>query len=432
MRGVRSLAGGMVAALLISSLGVLGAAGSAAASAAAAPAATSISIRAVKPAIQPGEAGRIDGNMQVPGQSAAGRSVALEARAAGEAGFTPVGTVTADQKGGLSTSVRPEVTTRYRWHYAGAADARSRFSGVVVVRVRTGEHPGRRIPTTLSVRAVSEVVAPGGSDVVRGTLRTAKKGLRGQYVVLLARTATSNGWQFRDGLRTGRDGRAIFTVHPRTRTTFRLAFAGTKSLRPIRSGTVQVEVRPAVTIVAEPARIDPGGSTDVSGTVIWNGSAVAGATVDLLARAVGVRGAWDVAGTSTTDADGSISTSVGPAVDTRYRLRVRPLAGLPAGISRVITVGVRAPSSLSIRGQDVAAGFAVSGQLRAEGHPVRNAAVTLQVYDQATNTWTDTGTELTSRTGVAQFIRPSAPGTDYRLMYVGTRFATSTSAILTD
>jgi hypothetical protein len=432
MRGARSLAGGIAAALLVSTLGVLGAAGSAVASVTAAPAATSISIRALKPMIQPGQVGRVVGNLQVPGRSALGRSVALEARAAGEAGFTPVGTVTANQKGGLSLSVRPEVSTRYRWHYVGAADARSRFSGVVVVRVRTGAHPGRRITTTLSVRAVSEIVAAGERGVVRGTLLTPRKRLRGQYVVLLARTATSNGWRFRDGVRTGWDGRAVFTVRPHIRTTFRLAFAGTKNYRPVRSGTVRVEVRPVATITADPSRIDPGGSTDVIGTVAWNGSAVAGATVKLLSRAVGERGAWDVVRTGTTDAEGSISTTVSPAVSTRYRLRVRPLAGLPAGTSPVITVGVRAPSSLSIRGQDVAAGFAVSGQLRAQGQPVRNAAVTLQTFDPVTRTWTDTATEITGRTGVAQFLRPSAPGTDYRLLYVGMRFATSTSATLTD
>jgi hypothetical protein len=431
MRGTRSLAGAVAAALLCSSLGVLGAAGPAAASAAAAPAATSISIRALQPSIQPSETGTIAGNINVPGRSAAGRSVALEARAAGEDVFTPVGTATAGNKGGLTLDVHPEVTTRYRWNYAGAADAQPRYSGVAVVRVRTGEHPGRRVPTTLSIRAMREIVAPGGSAVVRGTLFAAKRGIRGRYVVLLARTATSNGWQFRDGQRTGRDGRAVFTVHPRTQTTFRFAFAGTKNFRPVRSGTVQVDVRPTVTIAAEP-RVDPAASTEVTGTVVWNGSAVAGATVDLLARVVGERGPWTVTGIGTTDAAGAISTTVAPEVKTRYRLRVRPLAGLPTGVSRVIKVGVRTPSSLSIRGEDVADGFAVSGELRSDRNAVRNAVVTLQTYDQASSTWSDIGTARTNRTGVATFVRPSAPGTDYRLLYVGKRFATSTSATLTD
>jgi hypothetical protein len=432
MRGHRSLVGVIAAALLFSSLGVLGAAGPAVAGATAAPAATSISIRSLKPTIQPSQTVTIAGNMAVAGGSAEGRAVALEARTAGEDVFTPIGIVTADAKGGLTLVVRPEVTTHYRWHYAGAADARPRFSGEAVVRVRTGEHPARRAPTTLSIRAIKPMVAPGGKNVVRGTLRTAKSGLRGRYVVLLARTATSNGWQFRAGQRTKRLGQAIFTVRPRTDTTYRLAFAGAKNYQPSRSGTVTVGVRPTVTIVADPPNVDPGSRTVVTGTVVRSGSAVAGATVDLLAKSVGSKGVWAVVGTASTAADGSVSIAATPAGDTRYRLRVNPAAGLPAGWSRVIEVDVLPPSSLSIRGEDVAAGFAISGQLRAKGNPVGNEVVTLQTYDPATKTWSDTATARTSSAGVAQFIRPSAPGTDYRLLYVGKRFASSTSATLTD
>jgi hypothetical protein len=432
MRGTRSIVGGVAAALVLGSLGVLGAAGAAGASAVAAPAATSISIRAMKSAIQPSATVRILGNMQVAGGSPEGRAVALEARTAGEDLFTPVGTVIAGAKGELTIAVRPEVTTRYRWHYAGAGDARPRFSGAAVVRVRTGEHPARRISTSLSIRAVKPKVAPGARDVVRGALRTAKSNLRGRYVVLLARTATSNGWQFRAGQRTKRMGQVSFTVHPRLDTRYRLAFAGTKRFQPSRSGTVVVSVRPAVTIAAEPPRVDPGASTAVTGTVTHAGSVVAGATVDLLAKVVGSKDAWAVVGSGSTAADGSVSIDATPSADTRYRLRVNPATGLPAGRSRIIVVDVRRPSSLSIRGQDVAAGFAVSGQLRANGKPVRSALVTLQTYDQATTTWNDTVTSLTNRTGVVRFTRPSAPGTDYRLVYVGKRFASSTSAILTD
>jgi hypothetical protein len=432
MRGSRSIVGSIATALVIGSLGVLGAAGSAGATAAADPAATSISIRALKATVRASEAVTIAGNIQVVDRSAAGRAVALEARAAGEEAFTPVGTATADARGGLHLVVRPEVRTRYRWHYAGAADARARFSGEAAVRVRTGDHPARRAPTTLSIRAVKPRVAPGGKDVVRGTLRTAKSSLRGRYVVLLARTATSNGWQFRAGQRTKRVGQVIFTVRPRTDTTYRLAFAGTKRFQPSRSGTVGIRVRPAVTIATKPARVAPGASTVVSGVVTRSGSSVAGATVDLLAKPVGSRAAWAVVGSGLTAADGSVSIDATPSADTRYQLRVNHAAGLPTGRSRIVRVDVLARSSLSIRGQDVAAGFTVSGQLRAKGRPVSNAAVSLQTYDTATTTWSDTATSRTNRSGVVRFTVPSAPGTDYRLVYVGKRFASSTSAVLTD
>jgi len=338
MRGSRSslslrvLTGAAAAALVASSVGLVGAP----VAADTAPAATSISIRTLKPAIAPGRTGSVVGHLQVRGGSAAGRIVALEARAMGEATFTPVGTATAGARGGLRLDVLPQVTTRYRWHYAGAADARPRFSGVALLRVRTPQHPAQRLLTTLSIRAVRPVVAPGGRDVVRGTLRSGRVELRGRYVVLLARASGQSDWQFRKVQRTGREGRVSFAVHPRVRTAYRLAFAGTGTFRPAKSAIVRVGVR--------------------------------------------------------SDA----------------------------------------PSSLSIRGRDVAKGFAVSGQLRAQGHPVRNAAVRLQTYDAATSTWTDTASARTGRHGVVRFVRPSAPGTQYRLAYFGPRFASSSSATLTD
>ena len=62
--------------------------------------------------------------------------------------FTPVGDAVAGDRGGVREAVTPEVTTRYRWHYAGDTDARPSNSGVVRVRVRTPQHPPFRINTS--------------------------------------------------------------------------------------------------------------------------------------------------------------------------------------------------------------------------------------------------------------------------------------------
>jgi len=431
MRGThtfRTLTGVVTAALVATSLG---AAGSAVAEPTAAPAATSISIRALQSTVAPGKTGTIAGDLTVNGGSAAGRPVALEAQAAGEEGFTPVGTATAGERGGVRLAVQPAVNTRYRWHYAGADDARARVSGVVVVRVRTAQHPAHRLSTTLSVRAVRPVVAPGGSGVVRGTLRSGSVELRGRIVVLLARASGQESWQFRKVQRTGRAGGVSFRVRPQVRTAFRLAFAGTGTFRPAKSGVVHVGVRPAVKVALAPKRVDPGQSTVVSGTVVRSDSPVADAVVDLYARPAGSKRFAAIAN-ATTAADGSVSITTTPAKDTQYRLHVRSASGLPSGWSRVVAVDVRNPSSLSIRGRDTAEGLAISGQLRAKGKAVRNAVVKLQTYDAATSAWTDTATARTGSNGVVRFVRPAAPGTSYRLSYEGTRFARSASATLTD
>ncbi|MDF1602301.1 hypothetical protein [Nocardioides sp. YIM 152315] len=344
--------GVVVTALVASSLVGSGAAGavtgaSAGASTAAptaAPAATSISIRTVQPSVAPGRTGAVVGNLQVEGLPAEGRELALEARARGEATFTPVGTALAGSRGNVRLVVRPEVTTRYRWAYAGDTDAQPRLSGVATLRVRTSERPQRRHATTLSARAVKGVVGAGRRAVLRGTLRASHTVLPGKSVVLLSRTATEPEWQFVTSKRTGREGRIRFGVRPRVQTTYQLGYAGSATFRPTTSAIVDVDVRPTVTIIAEPPQVQPGESTLVAGSVVHGESPVAGATVELRERTQPST-RWQVADTSVSAADGTVSFTVTPEGTTRYRLRVVPAAGLPSGRSRAVEVQVRAPDT---------------------------------------------------------------------------------------
>lgn len=413
-------------------MGSLGGVGSAAAQPVAAPAATTLSIRALQSAVQPGGTGAIAGNLQVAGGSPEGRTVDLEARQQGEDAFTPIGTVIADEEGKLRLTVQPAVTTRYRWRYAGDVDARSRVSGVATVRVRTPQHAAHRRATTLSAVAVSGVVVAGGKDVVRGQLRWAEKRLARRQVVLLARPVGQKSWRFRTSHRTRGMGRVAFAVRPRTSTEYRLAFAGTSVFRPSTSAVVTVDVRPTLTITAAPSRVDPGGSTTLSGTIAHAGSPVAGATIQLLSRPVVQGSTWTVEATAPSAADGSVAFSARPESVTRYRLRAQPVGGLPRGVSRVVEVQVRAASSLTIVGEHLAGGFVVSGRLTAAGKPVIDASVTLQSFDGAAQSWDTVTSAQTGATGKVSFNRASAPGTGYRLVYAGDRFATATSATVTD
>lgn len=350
-RGLRHalVAMALVATSLVG-LGAVGVASGASAGASttasvAAPAATSISIRTVLPSITVGRTGTVVGNLRVAGLPAEGREVALEARAKGEQVFTPIGAAVAGVRGNLRLDVRPEVTTRYRWSYGGADDAQPRVSGVATLRVHTAQQPARRLPTTLSARAVRGVVPAGGRGVLRGTLRAGETVLAGKSVVLLSRTATQRSWQFRTGHRTGRQGRVAFRVWPKVRTTYRLAYAGSATFRPTTSAIVEVDVRPTVTIVVEPPEIERGESTLVAGTVVHGESPVAGATVALAARTLQPKTPWTVVSTGTSTADGTVTFTVTPESTTRYRLRVAPVAGLPGGRSRAVEVHVRAPGT---------------------------------------------------------------------------------------
>jgi hypothetical protein len=391
-------------------------------------AATSVSIRAVKDAIRPGGTDRVTGALVVKGAATpTGRTVTLEARPMGTDLFTPIGTATARDHGGLGLKVMPDVTTAYRWQYAGDADTRPSHSGVVRVRVRTPHHPAHRIPTNLSIRAVHRLVGLNGADVVRGHLRAGRVPLPHRRVVLVSRTADADGWTFEGVHRTHRHGVVAFRVEPSTDTAYRLVFLGTPLLQPARSGLVRVRTRPDVTLTADPRRIDQGASTTLSGTATDAGAPVAGATVKLLARRAGTHHVHMV-GTATTAADGTVSFTDSPRRTTYYRLRLVHADGTPGAVSHAARVLVRVHSSLSIRGRATHTEFVVSGVLRGGGHPLKSRPVTLQSQAPGSTDWIDAGTARTGRQGVVRFHEPPAAGTGYRLAYAGgPRFAPSTS-----
>jgi hypothetical protein len=391
-------------------------------------AATSLSIRAVHGAVRPGGSDTIAGSLAVAGSgSAAGRTVTLEAKPMGTDDFVPVGDTTARIHGGLRESVTPDVTTRYRWHYAGDTDARQSYSGVVNVRVRTPGHHGNRINTSLSIRAVRHVESLGGADLVRGRLLAGRVALRHRPVILVSRTGDATSWAFEGVHRTQRMGVVRFKVEPAANTRYRLVFLGTQLLQPAKSGVVRIVARPDVTIAAAPTRIARGESTTVSGAVTNGGTPVAGGTVKLLAHRVGSHHVRLV-GTATTAADGTVSFTDAPNWSTAYRLRLVHSTGIPGSVSQPVRVHVSLPSSLSIRGRATATGFVVSGVLKGGGHPLGHRTVTLLEQAPGTDTWTEAGTDVTDKQGLARFHEPTAPGTGYRLAYAGgSRFAASTS-----
>jgi hypothetical protein len=389
---------------------------------------TSISIRTAHTVMKPGGSDRVLGDLTVRGSgTAASRAVTLEARPAGTDGFVPVGTATAGARGGLALAVAPDVTTRYRWSYAGDTDARPSRSGIATIRVRTPQHPPTRIRTTLSIRATHRAARLDGSDMVKGHLMAGRIPLRHRQVVLVSRPVGGDGWTFEGAHLTRRDGGVRFRVHPAEDTAYRLAFLGTALLRPATSAIVRVVARPGLSITADPAHIDRGGTSTVSGVATDDATPIAGATVRLLARKAGSRHGH-VAASGTTAADGSVSFTVTPAVSTVYRLRLVPSTGVRAALSDAARVSVRVPSSLSIRGRATGTDYVVSGTLHGGGHPLAKRTVTLWSLPSGSAEWAQVGSATTTRYGVVRFHEATAPGTGYRLAYAGgPRFAPSTS-----
>jgi hypothetical protein len=390
---------------------------------------TSLSIRAVHPAVKPGDSDRITGALAVSGPAtAAGRTVTLEARPKGTTGFTPVAEATAGDHGGIRSSVTPDVTMRYRWHYAGDTDARPSLSGVATVRVRTPQLPAHRLATSLSIRAVHHVIGTGGVDVIRGRLLAGRVSLPHRRVILISRTADDATWSFDGVHRTRHLGVVTFRVVPAADTAYRLVFLGTRLLQPSRSAVVRVITRPDVAISASPQRIVKGDSTTVTGAVTDDGAPVSGATVKLLARRVGSTRDLHVIGIGTTADDGTVAFIESPAASMVYRLHLVRSAGLPGALSDRVRVWVAYPTSLSIRGRAHDSTFTISGLLRGHGHALAHRIITLQEQPSGSATWTDAGKAKTGRKGGVRFDQPLTPGTGYRLAYAGgPRFAPSLS-----
>lgn len=393
---------------------------------------TSFSIRVENGTIAAGGTATVVGFLFVPDGSVAGRPVDLEARAAGETEFLPVGAAVTSAAGKVRLKVQPVVKTFYRLRYAGADDAAPEVSAVVAVRVRAVVPPSRRAPTSISIRAVKPAVLPGAASPLRGRLRGEPQAPLGRRrIVLLAKSAGAGTWQFHQARRTDRAGRVHFLIRPRTHTQYRFTFAGTSAYRASVSGVVDVRMRPVVTIVADPAQLDPGQSTSITGTVTTGAGPLVGATVDLLAREARPGAPWTTVASTTTAADGSASLLAAPTATTAYRLRVNPTGDVPAGRSAAVRVTIRSASSLSIRGDTRPEGFVVSGRLLAGDLPVRSAEVALQTYESAAATWRTVAAATTGRQGRVRFVRPITAGASYRLVYDGPQFASSTSATLT-
>ena len=381
---------------------------------------SSLSIRVPHPRIEAGDSARVFGDLHVRGQQdQGGRTVTLEAKPAGATGFTAVGTSVSGPNGGVSLEVTPTVTTRYRWTYPGAEDARPSRSGIARVVIVVDQHHGHRIATSLSIRALHRLVDPGGADLVRGRLRSHGLGLPGRVVDLLTRTAADPTWQVVGQDLTDQVGAVRFPINPTVAAAYRLVFEGTPILRPSHSGVVRIGIRPGLTATAAPDLVNPGETTTVSGVATLSGRPLSGATVDLVARRAGHAGLRQVIGTGTTAADGSVAITATPTADTVYRLVVERGTGYARGASPAVRVDVRAPSSLSIRGRHTEAGFLVSGVLRGDRHPVKHALVDLETRAQDGVTWSVATTGLTNRHGKVMFLEPSSEGASYRLSYAG-------------
>jgi hypothetical protein len=308
----------------------------------AGPHTTSISIRAAHPAVKPGGATALNGSLRVgTGAALPGKTVTLESRLPGDTEFLPVATALSGPRGGLSVTVAPAETTRYRWVFAGDSADRGSRSGVATVKVRVPTHAATRLPATLSIRAAHPVVTVAGTDTVTGRLLSRKRPLRNKIVVLVSRATGASSWAFVGARHTARNGGVAFTVKPAAASSYRLLFQGTAAFRKARSAVVHVAIRStALSIATSVTAIAPGGSADVTGVLTKSGAVYAGQAVQLWGKPVGSRHGFAALSASTTAPDGTVTFAVAPAKSMRYFLYFPKTSQAPAVRSTTRTLVV--------------------------------------------------------------------------------------------
>lgn len=138
--------------------------------------------------------------------------------------------------------MRTTVKARFCAFAAAAAVATSGAATMSGVADAAVSHPGlRRLPTVLSVHA-SKPVARQHLTVatISGRLSSSRVPLRGQ-VIWLERRGPHGHWNLVRKQQSHLLGRVTFRVHQRQTSSFRLAFRGSRMLKPSVSKTVTVK-----------------------------------------------------------------------------------------------------------------------------------------------------------------------------------------------
>jgi hypothetical protein len=296
------------------------------------------------------------------------------------------------------------------------------FSGAALAGTAGSASAAAKAHTSLSIRAATPGINPGGGDKISGDLLAPRGHAANRPVTLLAKPQGTPTWTKQARHRTGKNGQVGFQVTPTIATRYRLAFGGNKHLRASRSGIVVVQVRDTTSLtiaVASPA-IEPGTSDTVSGVLSLDGTPLVGDTVDLRG---GVRHHKLVKlGSAITGTDGSVSFSVTPAATAHYVLVFRKTETNAGARSAEATVHVRVPSTLSIRARidQKTGGEVISGDLRGGGGGIPHRRVTLQDRPAGTATWTTVATKKTNHNGGIGFeVSTPTASEDYQLVFAG-------------
>ncbi len=202
-----------------------------------------------------------------------------------------------------------------------------------------------RTPTQLSISAAKGTITVGQSDQIGGTLSAHKAPVSGRIITLDRWSVTAKKWVGVERKFTGKLGKVVFTVYPKTSTSYVLVFAGGPIYKPSRSASVRVRVKPFVKVPttlsaqAATASITAGMTDKIDGTLVItkDTKALPGQWVWLDTVA---NGKIHHLRAIRTGKYGKVAFTVKPAATTTYELQYFGTHVLAPSVSNAVTVTV--------------------------------------------------------------------------------------------
>jgi hypothetical protein len=197
---------------------------------------TTLTLVAASMSIEPGSSDVLTGKLTTSSGPIAGRTVTLQSKPSGSSTWSNATSATTDSNGAITFTVTPAQTTAYRLVHSATATLTAAQSQPVTVIVRKA--------SSLSIRAATGSVAPGGSDTISGTLLgQGGAALGGRTVSLMGRSAGSTDpFTLITTATTDAHGFVSFTVTPASSTDYELVFNGGDEYDGCHSGVVTVAV----------------------------------------------------------------------------------------------------------------------------------------------------------------------------------------------
>ncbi len=129
-----------------------------------------------------------------------------------------------------------------------------------------------KAPTALSIVTAKSTISAGQTDAIGGTLKSSAGPVVKKVVELYRWDYSTKHWKPVKVQLTGAKGGVDFGVKPGATDKYELVFHGTANLKASHSGVVTIVVKAArtataLTIAANPASIQAGAKTEITGTL---------------------------------------------------------------------------------------------------------------------------------------------------------------------